>query len=307
MNIRNLLRHRWLLSIISYSLILLATLVSVRADSSSIHNKAKEGDLDGIKALLTPQNVNEKGAEGECPLTWASLKGHNEIVTYLIENGAEVDCQDNIGRTPLMNASAKGHLDTVKLLVQAGADPNKKMGNGIATAVLFAFANGNVQIFEYLIKSGGDINFKDPDGGTYLIGAAIDINLPLIRVLLANDVNINAQNNQGINALMVSSRMGYVEIVELLLNNGADISAKDKEEMTALMHAADGYTGTRSTVMRNIEGQQIPLRLNHVAVAQLLLDRGANPNLRDKKGKTALDHTEPGVLTKDMAELLKKP
>jgi len=307
MSIRNLFRNRRLLSLILYSLILLATVASARADSSSIHNKAKEGDLEGVKALLTPQNVNDKGAEGECALTWASLRGHNDIVTYLIENGAEVDCQDNEGRTPLMNASAKGHLDTVKLLVQAGAEPNKKARNGIATAVLMAFANGNIQVFEYLIKSGGDINFTDPNGGTYLIGATIDINLPLIRVLLANGVNINAQNNQGINALMVASRMGYVEIVELLLKNGADISAKDKQEMTALMHAADGYTGTRSTVMTNIKGQQIPLRLNHVTVAQLLLDRGANPNLSDKKGKTALDHTESGTLTKDMAELLKKP
>lgn len=72
-------------------------------------------------------NVNQKTDKGQqTPLFHASDEGDQEIVEMLLENGADVNLQDDWGVTPLHYASRKGHLGNVKLLVKAGADVNAK-------------------------------------------------------------------------------------------------------------------------------------------------------------------------------------
>lgn len=44
---------------------------------------------------------------------WACLKGHREVVQYLVEKGATVDQTDKNGRTPLDLAAFYGDADIV--------------------------------------------------------------------------------------------------------------------------------------------------------------------------------------------------
>jgi len=46
-------------------------------------------------------------------LSWACLKGHREVVQYLVEKGATVDQTDKNGRTPLDLAAFYGDADIV--------------------------------------------------------------------------------------------------------------------------------------------------------------------------------------------------
>ena len=49
-------------------------------------------------------------------------EGHTSVVKLLVENGADVDAQNNRGFTPLMFACTRSHVQTVREIVQAGAD-----------------------------------------------------------------------------------------------------------------------------------------------------------------------------------------
>src|SRR5581483_10574059 len=78
-----------------------------------------------------------------------------------------------------------------------------------------------------------------------------------------------ARNRRGGTALHDAALGGNVEVINLLLDRGADVDAVDRESgATPLMEAAS---------------------LARAAAVGTLLERGANPRLRDHAGKTALD------------------
>lgn len=51
--------------------------------------------------------------EGLTPLSWACLKGHKNVVQFLVEKGAVIDHSDRNGRTPLDLAAFYGDADIV--------------------------------------------------------------------------------------------------------------------------------------------------------------------------------------------------
>ena len=52
--------------------------------------------------------------------------GRQEVVEYLLDNGAKVDVQDDGGLMPLHNACSFGHAEVVQTLLKHGADPNAR-------------------------------------------------------------------------------------------------------------------------------------------------------------------------------------
>ena len=56
------------------------------------------------------------------PLHAASLHGHKDVVKFLVQNGADLNSNDNWNCTALHNAAGAGHLQIVDLLCQAGAN-----------------------------------------------------------------------------------------------------------------------------------------------------------------------------------------
>uniref|UniRef100_A0A3Q3IT31 Uncharacterized protein n=1 Tax=Monopterus albus TaxID=43700 RepID=A0A3Q3IT31_MONAL len=75
-----------------------------------------------------------------------------KFTQLLLEKGADVNCQDEDGRTGLSYACEMGHLDVVKLLVQFNADPDicDAWGN---SALMYAAFSGHSQILEFLIRA----------------------------------------------------------------------------------------------------------------------------------------------------------
>lgn len=68
---------------------------------------------------------------GWTPLHYACLEGHSEVVTALIEGGAQVDQADNDSRAPLLLAAQEGHCQLVLQLLQThGASVNQKALDG---------------------------------------------------------------------------------------------------------------------------------------------------------------------------------
>jgi hypothetical protein len=63
-------------------------------------------------------------------------------------------------------------------------------------------------------------------------------NLSYLQTLLAVHANVNAKHSDGVTALMVASREGYLDFVQTLLAAGAQVNAKDEAGRTALMWAS---------------------------------------------------------------------
>ena len=108
--------------------------VDARANTcgrSALHRAAEEGHLDVITALI------ERGADvlssqlnGQCALYSASAGGHAELVAALPASGAAVEQRDLLGATPLIAACEGGHLAACNALLAAGAAAGAVDSNG---------------------------------------------------------------------------------------------------------------------------------------------------------------------------------
>jgi ankyrin repeat protein len=81
----------------SLALVLLITLVwSITASCGEIHDAAKAGDLEKVKALLkeNPEMAFIKGDFGMTPLHLAASKGYKDVVELLLANKGEINAKD---------------------------------------------------------------------------------------------------------------------------------------------------------------------------------------------------------------------
>src|SRR3954447_8880520 len=78
----------------------------------SLLTAAKNGDVEGTKTLLAQDgiDVNCQGNDGRTLLSMAADNGHAEVVQMLlVQDGIDINCQDSHGRTPLSKAAENGH------------------------------------------------------------------------------------------------------------------------------------------------------------------------------------------------------
>ena len=103
---------------------MLAVLVwSSLAFCGEIHDAAKNGDLEKVKALLkaNPDLVFSKDDKfGGTPLHLAAYWNHKDVLELLLTNKADVNVRDNNGNTPLALAANSNYTEVIELLRQHG-------------------------------------------------------------------------------------------------------------------------------------------------------------------------------------------
>ncbi len=169
---------------LAISMILFAMLaVSPPAQAGALHDAAKAGEPEQVKALLD-QGADPEGwdKKGETPLNWAALAGHRKVAELLIERGAAVDGRNNGGFTALHAAAFRGQLDLVDLL--ASADVINDMNNRAMTSALHMAAEENqVAVARLLVERGAEIEAEDGNGHTATSAAAFRLHEEMVTML----------------------------------------------------------------------------------------------------------------------------
>lgn len=106
--------------------------------------------------------LNEYSRDGYTPLQLACFFGHENVVHYLVEKGADVNAVSHnvMAIQPLHAAAAGDHLGIVKLLLEAGADANGVQEGGF-TPLHTAAQNGSVELAHLLLAHGADVSLAD--------------------------------------------------------------------------------------------------------------------------------------------------
>jgi len=145
------------------------------------------------------------------------------------------------GEPFLMSVIQDGNVQIVQYLVEQGADVNKANDKGF-TPFLLACHLGNFAIVSYLFSKGVDVSTRVKGGFTALMVAcgSEHRNIDVINFLLNPiGVNVNETDDDGVTALMIASENGDINIVKNLISAGADVSAKAADGTTALNAAKE--------------------------------------------------------------------
>ena len=119
---------------------------------SPLHNATT---LAVIKQLIVAGgDINARDARGETPLN--RLRGLNvEEIKLLLDEGANPNCADNLGRSPLHEAARYGRIRVVQLLLDAGANPHQADLSG-ETPMSVASYYGWKYVVQLLKSTRGD-------------------------------------------------------------------------------------------------------------------------------------------------------
>jgi len=196
---------------------------------------------DAASRQKEAQEMNEK-------LIQAAEQGRTDEVKQWLAQGADINAQDERGRTPIMAAVHGNRVETVKALVKAGADIDKQDARS-DNPLLYASAEGQLEIVRLMIDAGADTKLTNRYGGIGLIPAADRGHVEVVRELLTrSDSDVNHVNRLGWTALLEAVILGdggpdHTEIVALLIEHGADVNLADRDGVTPLQHAKRrGYT-----------------------------------------------------------------
>lgn len=173
----------------------------------------------------------------------------------------------------LLTAAATGDVPAIRAEIAAGTPVDTRNTKG-ETALLIATHQNHIDAARTLIKAGADVNAKDAIADSPYLYAGARGHLEILRLTLDHGADLTSLNRFGGTALIPAAERGHVDTVATVIAAGVDVNHVNKLGWTALMEAvvlADG--GPR-----------------HQQIAQLLLDGGADPNIPDFDGVTALQH-----------------
>ena len=207
----------------------------------------------------------------DTPLSLACSGGRYEVVEILLSRGANKEHRNVSDYTPLSLAASGGYTNIIKLLLAHGAEINSRTGSKLGISpLMLAAMNGHTAAVKLLLDMGSDINAQiETNRNTALTLACFQGRHEVVSLLLDRKANVEHRAKTGLTPLMEAASGGYTEVGRVLLDKGADVNAAPvpSSRDTALTIAADK---------------------GHYRFVELLLSRGAQVDVRNKKGNSSL-------------------
>lgn len=140
-----------------------ARTIAAHLAEADVHEAAALGLTARLSTLLAadPGLANRLSADGGTPLGFAAFFAQPESVRILLTAGADVEgiCPGFNQVRPVHAASAGRSLEIVSMLLDAGADPNSLQHMGY-TGLMTAAGNGDRRICEQLIAAGASTGLR---------------------------------------------------------------------------------------------------------------------------------------------------
>jgi len=266
--------------------------------TSALHYAVYNGDVELVKRLIRARaDVNARNDYGATPLAVAAESGNAAIIELLLKAGADVESPNAEGQTALMVVARTGNVEAARLLLRQGADVNAREGWSEQTALMWATARRHPDMVKLLIEHGADVNARaavrnwqrrvtseprpktmNRGGLTPLLYAARESCIECARHLLEGGADIDLPDPDRTTPLVLALMNLNFDFAAFLIEQGADVDKWDLYGQTPLYVAIDMNTlpaGGRPDIPSEDDTTALQ-------VAEMLLERGANPNIQLK-------------------------
>ena len=230
------------------------------SNSKDLWAAARTGNLQAIKRYIEEGgdiNALDNGFRLSA-IAWGALHGQTEVVQFLIENGVDVNLKNGDGATPLHSAVFLGRVDVAKLLLENGADVKARNNDG-ATPVDVLSVDWETTAF---VCSLIGIDIEEAEIAVMKKGRNEIAKLFGVDGVLGEAGAFSAQR------LSEAAFTGNIAAMKQMLADGADPNTKDPQSGSTLLATA--------------------ALMGHTKIVALLLEHGADVNVRSRDGGTAL-------------------
>jgi uncharacterized protein len=253
---------------------------------------ARDGNVSAARRLIEAGADLELGDGNSIrPLLMSLLNNNLEVARLLLSKGANVNADDFWGRTPLWAAVEYRNLD------MNNNDQDSPTDNGVDRAPVLAMikelidagANVNARTRELApvrrwLYSLNEVSWVDFTGQTPFLRAALSADTATMRLLVEHGADPNLPTLAGTTPLMAAAGVNWVvaqtytesvqarlDAVKLCLELGADVNATNSMGLTPLLGAVNRGSND---------------------IIELLVQRGARLDIKDKEGRTPLRWAE---------------
>lgn len=284
------------------------------ASYQAIHLACMLGRLDVVKLLLkkNPALRDKADALGQTPLLWAASRGHDHIVQFLADTGANINQASGDRHftnlrykrfTPLQWACENGHLSTVKLLLNKKVQLTTQAMMGME-AIHIACEQGFLKIVEALIEADPALATRpDVFNQTPILWAASRGYDDIVKFFIDKKVDLNTPSQHqvpdfdGWTPLHWACAGGHVSAAKMLIENGASLDTLTATHSAAIHLACrEGHLEIIKLLLQHDptclnkpdSGGQTPIlwaaSRGHAKVVQFLMSQGADVNLQSGRG-----------------------
>jgi ankyrin repeat protein len=194
--------------------------------------------------------------------------GTIEDATYMLNRGIDVNERDYLGEAAYLLAADRGREDMADFLEKAGANVLTANHKNLNALMCFA-GRGNLNKVKYLIAKGTDVNAVDSDGYTALMSASRAKHIKTDRYdfdeFEEKYMKGSDHDDEEIYEAMIAHEAQiYLDVVKYLIQNGADVNAQDTYGQTALIYAASNEYGVLEIVKYLVEhGADVNVKVNY--------------------------------------------
>jgi len=170
----------------------------------------------------------------------------------------------------------RNDLAAVKSALEKGAKVNMQDKNK-RSLLLIATINQQLEMAKLLVVHGADVNMQADNLDSPFLYAGASGQTDLVKLYLVNGARFDVFNRYNGSALIPACERGHIETVKVLVNTkGFPVDHVNRLGWTALLEAVILGDGSKK----------------YQQIVQILKDGGANVNIADKDGVTALKHAK---------------
>lgn len=261
-------------------------------------------NIEILKDLLSKSySINQYFSNGMTPLHLAVYRNKEQLIDFLLENGANVNLKANNnyqatalqlavfaknqsiiqkilkknpdlyikdaqGADVIFYAISLNQLEIVKIFLNH-IGQIKNSGDAWEDLYLHQACRSNPEMVQMLIKSGADINKKSESGETPLMFSLYADSLDAFKLLISAGADVHQKNNIGKNALFIACESNKIEAFKTLLKLKSETDVVDQNGQTPL-------------IIASIKGYQ--------EIVTLLIENKAKIEHKDQHSMTAYDY-----------------